>query len=213
MFFLQFRYPSHYLDIFIREMSFDTVLQYAVLVELAWSVLRPYRAQLPRKFLAAIPLSMVVLGALAWPLANLRGFENFPPRWHFVAHLEASIAVLRILFFLLLAGASHLLSLGWRDRELQVATGLGLFSLVSLAASIVHSYQKLGDAYHTVDFVVGASYVVSILYWIGSFLRKEVPRREFTAQMRSFLPVLAVAARDQLQMVANPPASAPQGEQ
>jgi hypothetical protein len=203
MLFLQNRYPASYLRIFVGEMSFDTVLQFAVLVELAGSVLRPYRASLPRGFLAAIPLALAAMGVVVWPFTNARGFDNFTPLWHFLTHLLASIAVLRVLFFMLLAGGSHLLSIGWRDRELQVATGLGMFSMVSLAASIAHSYQKSGYGYHVVDLVVSASYAVSIVYWIASFIQKEVPRREFNAQMRSLFPVLAGAARAQVEMMAS----------
>ena len=201
MFFLQYRYPAHYLQIYLGEMSFDAMLQYAVLVELSWSVLRPYRAILPRRTLGAIPVLIVALGAIAWPLANMRGFGSFPPQWHFLAHLQASIAVLRVMFFLLIAGGSHLLSIGWRDRELQVATGLGLYSMVSLGAAIVHSYQKLGYGYHYVDVAVSASYIVSILYWTTSFLQKEVPRREFSPQMKAFFPALAGTARSHLQVM------------
>lgn len=203
MLILQRRYASHYIDIFLGEMSIDTVLQYLVLVELSWSVLQPYRASLPRRVLVIIPLVLAGLGAITWPLANLRGFEGFPAQWHFLAHLQASIAVLRVLFFLVIAGGSHLLALGWRDRELQVATGLGFFSMVSLAASIVHSYQKLGHGYHVVDIAVSASYALSLFYWLGSFLQKEVPRREFSPHMRSFLPALAGAARLQREAMAS----------
>lgn len=201
MMFLQSRFaPAQYLRLFLDEMSFDTLFQFAVLVELAWSVLRPYCSGLPRKIFTVIPVTMVLLGALAWPLANLRGFENFPPQWHFLAHLQASIAVLRVMFFLVLAAGSHLLAMGWRDRELQVATGLGFYSMISLGAAILHSYQKLGEAYHAVDIAVAASYFVSMLYWIASFAQKEVPRREASPEMRSLLPVLARAAHLQLEL-------------
>ena len=45
-----------------------------------------------------------------------------------MSQLQHTVSILRILFFLVLAGGSQLLSIGWRDRELQVATGLGFYS-------------------------------------------------------------------------------------
>jgi hypothetical protein len=95
-------------------------------------------------------------------------------------------------FFLLLAAGCQVLALGWRDRELQVATGLGCYSLVSFAATIVHSHQKIGMQYHWVDVVVSLSYIGSLGYWLVSFVQAEAPRREFTPRMHSAL--LAVAA-------------------
>ncbi len=205
MVFLQHRHASHYLQIFIAQVCLDSVLQYGLMVELAWSVLRPVRASLPRGTVAGISLLLIAAGAATWPFYSAQSFLAFPPQWHFLACLQQSTAILRILLFLILAAGSHMLGIGWRDRELQVATGLGAYSLVSLTASIVHSHQSLGMSYHIVDLVVGASYLGSLLYWIVSFTQAEAPRREFTPQMHSLLLTIAgtahlrrVPVRDQL---------------
>ena len=103
--------------------------------------------------------------------------------------------ILRILFFLVLAGCSQLLSIGWRDRELQIATGLGFYSLVSLAVWIRHTGQAMGPQYHLLDQMVAVSYVGSLAYWLVSFATKEAERREFTPQMQSLLLAMAGTAR------------------
>lgn len=203
MLYLYYRHPTHYFNFFIWEMSLDSALQYAVLVDVARSVLRPFRAALPAGTMLGISLLLIALGAAAWPIANLPGFAHFRPPWQLLAHAQASIATLRILFFLVMAAGSHLLSIGWRDRELQVATGLGAYSLVSMAGSILHSYQSLGAAYHMVDFIIAASYFLSMLYWIVSFAQKEAARREVTPQMQSVLTALAGTARAQRALLAN----------
>jgi hypothetical protein len=99
------------------------------------------------------------------------------------------------LFFLLLAGCSQLLSIGWRDRELQIATGLGFYSLVSLAVWMNHASQTYGPQYHLLDQVVAVSYVCSLVYWVVCFATKEAARREFTPQMQSLLLAMAGTAR------------------
>ena len=195
MVFLQYRYASHYLQIFIVQVCLDSALQYGLMVELAWSVLRPVRASLPRGTVAGISLLLIAVGAATWPFYSSQTFLAFPPQWHFLACLQQSTAILRILLFLILAAGSHMLGIGWRDRELQVATGLGAYSLVSLAASIVHTHQSLEMmSYHVVDLLVTVSYFGSVLYWIVSFAQAETPRRDFTPQMHSLLLTIAGTA-------------------
>jgi hypothetical protein len=189
---IQHRYASHYLQAFIVQMCIDSALQYGILVELAWCVLRPVRATLPRGTVAGLSLLILAAGAACWPFC---GRPNFPPLWHFLTAVQESASILRILFFLVLVVGSHLLALGWRDRELQVATGLGCYSLMSFAAIVVHSHQKVGMSYHWVDIFVALSYISSLVYWTVSFAQREAPRREFTPQMRSVLETLAAATR------------------
>jgi hypothetical protein len=195
--FLRFHFPAHFLEIYTVELSLDSAFQYAVLVELMWSVLRPHRASLPRGTVAGIAIFFLALGAAAWPFSDSQSFAHYSQAWHFLAHLQQDIAVVRVVCFLALAGCSHLLTLGWRDRELQVATGLGFYSLLSLAGSVMHTHHALRPFYHAVDQTVAASYVASLLYWIYSFAQAEVPRREFTPQMQGLVVALAGAARAQ----------------
>lgn len=190
MFLIQHRYASHFLQAFIVQMCIDSAMQYGILVELAWCVLRPARATLPRGTVVGLSVLVLAGGAACWPFC---GRANFPPPWHFLTAVQESTSILRILFFLVLVAGSHLLALGWRDRELQVATGLGCYSLVSFAAAIVHSHQRSGMAYHWVDVVVSLSYISSLVYWMASFAQAEAPRREFTPQMRSVLTAVAGA--------------------
>jgi hypothetical protein len=185
---IQHRYGSHFLRAFIIQMCLDSALQYGVLVELAWCVLRPARATLPRGSVIGLSVLILAAGAACWPFC---GRPNFPPPWHFLTSVQESTSILRILFCLALVAGSHLLALGWRDRELQVATGLGCYSLVSFAAILVHSHQKAGMSYHWVDIIVALSYVGSLVFWIVSFAQAEAPRREFTPQMRSVLTAMA----------------------
>lgn len=195
MLLVQHRYPSLFLQVFIVQMCIDAALQYGILVELSWCVLKPVRSSLPRGTVAGISLLVLGLGAAVWLLCDGQSFLNFPPRWHFLACVQQTTAILRLAFFLVLAGGSHFLGLGWRDRELQVVTGLGSYSLVSLTASLVHSHQKLDMQYHWVDLIVASSYAGALVYWIYSFARADAPRREFTPEMRSVFAAVAAAAR------------------
>jgi hypothetical protein len=109
--------------------------------------------------------------------------------------LQQTTSILRVLFFLVLAGGSQLLSIGWRDRELQVATGLGIYSIVSLTVAVLETHQTIASQYQNLVRFETASYFCCLAYWAFSFAQKEAERREFTPQMQNFLLAVAGAAR------------------
>jgi len=187
--------PSLYLRFFIVQMSVDTLLQFSVLVELAWSVLRPYRSVLPRSSIFVIGALILLAGAAMWPISGTLALPGATPEWTLLSRLEQTSAALRILFFLLIAGGSQVLSLGWRSRELQVATGLGFYSLMSLGAAFLHSHHATIEFYRNVDRLVVATGFCSLLYWTFCFAQKEVPRQEFSPKMQSILFSVAGSAR------------------
>jgi hypothetical protein len=187
--------PNHYVAAYLGGLVVDSALEFSVLVELAWSVLRPLRASLSRKALGGVAAIILFAGAAIWPFSGIHELGQYPVAWRNLVHLQQTASILRVLFFLLLAGCSQLLSIGWRDREMQVATGLGFYSIVSLAVSILNSHQGMGQQYLYLNQFVVASYVLSLTYWAFSFATKEAPRREFTPQMQSFLLAVAGNAR------------------
>ena len=180
--------PNYY-GIYTIEMVIDSVFQFAVLVELGWAVLRPVRSSLPRYSLAILALLFVIIGALIWPISAHMLPEKLKESAIPFVHAQQTIAVLRVVIFVVLAGFSQLLAIGWRNRELQIATGLGFYSMCSLAISVIHSHQAVNNqhTYHIIDQVGVAVYVCSMIYWIVSFAQQEEARQEFTPQMRSFL--------------------------
>ena len=138
---------------------------------------------------------IAAVGAAVWPLVGVHGLASYPAAWRNLVDLQQTTSILRILFFLALAGCSQLLSIGWRDRELQIATGLGFYSLVNVAVDIMRQHQGMGPRYGILNQVVAAGYLCSMAYWVFSFAQKEAERREFTPQMQSFLMAVAGSAR------------------
>jgi hypothetical protein len=182
-------------QIYFIEMIVDSVFQFAVLVELEWAVLRPIRASLPKHSIIILALLVLAAGAVIWPVARW----VLPPKLTAIGmvfvQLQQTIAALRVVFFMAMAAFSQLLSIGWRNRELQIATGLGFYSMFSLAIALIHAHQSVGHTYHLLDALGTASYVCSLVYWIVSFAQQEEERQEFTPQMRSFLLAVTGAAR------------------
>lgn len=191
---LQHGERSFFMRAYLGELTVDSLLQFGVLVELSWAVLLPIRRLLPKGFLAVLTLFLLaVCGLVWWSTASLTPL-TLGHKSHMLVHLQQSFSYLRILLFLLLVGTGQMLSLNWRNRELQIATGLGLYSLVSVTVAILHAHQSLGPAYHMLDELTSASYIASLLYWMTSFVRQEHERQQFTPQMEKILLTVAGAA-------------------
>lgn len=195
--------PGSYLTVYLTETAIDSALQFCVLVELAWSVLRPIRASLPRAALLVIACLILAVGAAIWPFSDVHA--DVAREGHILLHLLQTVSILRVFFFLVLAACSQLLSLSWRDRELQVVTGLGIFSLVSLGVAMLQTHQPSAVGYsHLNQFVIG-SYLCCLTYWVVSFAQKEAVRKEFTPQMEHLLLAMAGVARSDRETLRNNP--------
>lgn len=189
-------YPSHYRSIYLGSLIIDLMFQFGVLVEVAWSVLRPLRSSLPKWTPIGMAAVIALIAAAIWPLTTSQGLHDISAAGRLQVHTQETFSFLRILFFVILAGCSQLLSIGWRDRELQIATGFGFYSMVSLGVSMLHTTgQPSTMQYHLLDEAVSISYICSLVYWIACFAAKEVQRREFTPQMENLLLGMAGAAR------------------
>jgi hypothetical protein len=172
---------------------------FCVMVEVSMSVLKPIRALLPSWAILAVGLLFAIGSAAVWMLVKFPGFDKLTGPFQIIVHIQLTSSMVRIVLFLLLAGFSQLLSIGWRDRELQIATGFGFYAVASLSVILLHMDQgaspALRNQYHLLDQLLSASYDCSIGYWIISFAQKVPERREFTPQMQNFLVALAGNAR------------------
>lgn len=188
-------FHAGYARYYVAQAAIDSILMFGVLVEVAWSVLRPIRPSLPRSALVVVAALILVLGAIIWPFSAFANLAHSSIELRVVLHLQRTASILRVVLFLLLAGFSQLLSLSWRDRELQVATGLGFYSLVSIAVSFVQPHLSTPAQYTLLNQLAIASFLSCLFYWVVSFAQKEAERREFTPQMENFLLAMAGSAR------------------
>ena len=215
LYFFLNRYSSYfgqnYFRIYTIEMCLDSAFQFAVLVELGWAVLRPIRSSLPRHSILILAVLFALAGAVVWPVSAYMLPAKLHPSAVLFVHAQQTVAVLRVVIFLGLAAFSQLLSIGWRNRELQIATGLGFYSMCSLAVSVVHSHQtvKSHNYYHIADQIGVAAYICSLIYWMFSFSQQEQERQEFTPQMRNFLLAVTGAARGTRMALADSAIAAP----
>lgn len=190
------RPEAAYLSFYRVEMIIDSTLLFVVLVELFWSILRPVRAALPKGSVFVVAGLVALVGLLIWPLAGKALPLHLAPESVAIFRFQQTFAILRVVCFLVMAGFSQLLAIDWRDRELQIATGLGIYALVSLTVTVFHAHQAGGtELYHHLDELVSFSYLGTLVYWVLSFAQKEYQRKEFSPQMQQFLVYMGGTAR------------------
>ena len=188
-------FRSWYMSAYLVDLIASSALEFCVLVELAWSIFRPYRPVLPRATPFALAGFILLVGVAIWPFTGISGLFQTPVTYHILVRMQQVSSVERVLFFLVLAACCQILSIGWRDREIQISTGLGFYSLVSLGVEIVQSHVAFGNLYVHLNRIVVSSYACSLVYWVFCFSRKEPARRPFTPQMQTFLLNLSSSAR------------------
>jgi hypothetical protein len=168
------RFPGFYRQSYLFETLVDCVLQFAVLLELAWVVLRSIHTALDRRNVWLAGAILFLAGMMLWPwaAAEVPQFMSASPR--LLMDLTSTMSLLRILCMVAIAAASQMFRIGWKDRELQVAAGLGLYSICSFAVAVIHShtltYSPLPDR------AIAVAYLGVICYWIVQFAREPARR-------------------------------------
>lgn len=188
--------PAAYYRVYEVEMVLDASMMFAVLVELGWSALRPIRSSLPKHSWIGIAVLMLIAGLVLWPVAGVAFPSHLGRSGQFFVRLQQIPAILRVVVFFAMAGFSQLIGIGWRSRELQVATGMGFYSILSLAVTVLHTHQVAGtQSYHGLDELGTAGYLAALVYWVYCFTTKEAERQDFSPQMAGFLVLLGGSAK------------------
>jgi len=167
------------------------LLELAVLFEIAWHVLRPVHASLPRGsttvFLSLVLIAILFGTLLAWHVQDTGNRIDDIKR-----PLNLTVGLLRMLIFAATAGFAQLLGIGWKNKVLQLATALSFYSAVSLIVSLGERHPGTSSALEPLRAV---AYALELGFLAWAFTTKEVRRREFSPQMEQFLVTLAGRAK------------------
>jgi hypothetical protein len=180
---------------YIGQSAVDFVIRFSILVELGWSVLKPIRKSLPKASLYLLIGITAIAGLAIWPLAGLATPKEFTHLSGILFQLQAMFAILFVASFLIMACFSQLLSISLRNRELQIATGIGFCSILQMIVALLHSHQAVGPDSHWPDQTLSFCYVGTLTYWAYCFATKEQERKDFSPQMQNFLLLMSGGAR------------------
>lgn len=180
----------------------QSLLELAVLLEIAWHLVKPVQSSLPRNVMKVFGyLTVIALAAgalLAWQVNPdaAQTLEKLKLRQ------DLTVSVLRMIFFAITVGFAQMLGIGWKDRVLQLATGLSFYSAVDLIGSFIQSQHGPSPA---VDHLRVGGYLVELGFFLWAFTTKAVERREFSPQMQEFLVTISGRARDARAAIARSP--------
>jgi hypothetical protein len=181
------------------------LLEAGVLIEIAASVIQNVRRGLPKGILYAVAGSMVVIGMIGFAIAAQVNSSTLTHPRAFVV-FNTTMAILRLVTFLLLAAFSQVLGLGWKNHVLQLASGLAFYAAVTLIVEIAHSHLRAGPDYANQYYMLAhfrvCGYLCSLYYWCYSFARQEAPRKEFNSKMSELLVSLSGTTKTQHSIVA-----------
>jgi hypothetical protein len=164
------------------------LIEVAVLLEIAWHVLRPVQASLPKgtiRFFIGLVIVAVIGGTLlAWHVDTTGNKLQ-----DIKAPLDLTVGLLRLLVFVATAAFAQLLGITWKDKVLQLATALSFYSAASLILSLVERAAGTQEPIRAFLFLLE----IGSLIWV--FTTKDAERREFSPQMEQFLVTLAGRAK------------------
>ena len=185
------------------------LLELGVLLEITGNVLRPLKRSLPGGGLAAFTLMLVAAGIATYFLAGMaHSNSTYSAIGNIYVKISLGMAILRLLFFCLLAVFAQMLGIGWKSHVLQLTTGLALNAAVILVVQIGMSHlTPVGTTsalfaqyqlqYRLLDQARIIGYLGTLAYWAWCFARQEAPRKEFSPQMAQFLvSISGVVKRD-----------------
>jgi hypothetical protein len=167
------------------------LIELGVLLEIAWNVLRPVHASLPRRTIKVF-ISFIVLAVAGGTLLTSHVHPTGNKVYDIKAPMDLTVGLLRMLIFGLTVGFAHVLGIGWKDRVLQLATALSFYSAADLIVSLGERHNGGPNA---LEALRGIAYLLELGFLVWAFTTKEVRRREFSPQMEQFLVTLAGRAK------------------
>jgi uncharacterized membrane protein len=200
LFLIVFRHvsPGTYFVAYFANSVPEFLLQLGILIEVARNVLNPVKRSLPKASLWVFA-AMLVSGTV---LALLLSAESKPSeltRWsQYFVQINFSFAILRLVIFSAIAAFSQMLGIGWKNHVLQIATGFASYSIIILLVELLHHFTGVADSYryHLHEQIRSLGWCMALGYWSYVLAKKEVPRREFSPKMASFLLSIADTGRD-----------------
>ena len=160
-------YPLMYPHIYVFEAIVDSILIFAVQVELLHTILEPETTRISRGLTVLLVVLMAFAALVFWPFANHLLRMDVAPQARFFLNLQCTLSFLRIACFVAMTFSGRPFSIRGGNVAMQAAAGLGFFSLVSLVVTALHSYLSWDSfSYSFLDRVVSISYLAVLVYWV-----------------------------------------------
>lgn len=158
--------PACYAPFWFVSTAIDTLFYLCVLVALGKSILRYNRASSSMTMaLLLFALLTVLTSALSqWTLPSYLSFF-----WKLGLRSFQATTILQLAGLLTLISWSNLRKLRWRERELRVVTGMGVWTIVAFGFLILQTHGLSGPRYHWLGLLAPTSVLGVLIYWLHYF--------------------------------------------
>jgi hypothetical protein len=192
-----------YLKAYFAFTVLDYLLQFLLIVEIGQNVFRRSKESIPFRLWPVIIVAVLVCAIIAAVFAPQMqpGGPGQDHLTHVMLRVTLGLAILKLLLFAAMAGFAQFLGIGWKNRVLQLATGLAFYGAVSLLTQLSSSHlstvNQASYASHLIALaqIQSGGYIGAITFWIWAFSRNEAPRKDFTPQMQEVLVTIAESAK------------------
>jgi len=167
----------------------EFLFQIGILLEVARNVVDPVKRSLPKKSLLVFA-AMVVSGTMLACLISMHTKSVLLTRWsQYFVQINFTVGILRLVIFSAIAFFSQMLGIGWKNHVLQIATGFAGYSILVLLVELLHRFTGVANdsVYHSLEQLRIVGWCVALGYWSYALTKNEVPRKEFSPKMASFL--------------------------
>jgi len=166
---VSFYAPDIYLHHWVLTMTVDTLFDLCVIAELGRNLLRYNRSSDDPADSPAFAVVLFLLFAqLGWQFA---GFSVSPSRLiDRLAWIQGqATAILELAAFLALVVWSAVKKMRWPDRELRIATGMGVWAFVAFCVLLLRKDGFIGLEYQWISRLTAIVCLFVILYWLYYF--------------------------------------------
>jgi hypothetical protein len=160
--------PSYWLTTWTVETSLDCVLFLLVFFEIVGEIARHNRHTSQSRFLLLLLFATTFffgLVAIQWP-----GISTFRLAWRIAFRVMQVTTLIQTAAFLAVVCWSQLNKFRWPACELRLASGMGIWSLASLVALMLHNDGFTGGIrYHWIDSLGPLTSLCVIVWWLYYF--------------------------------------------
>jgi hypothetical protein len=198
-------FRPYYFQAYYASAILEYALELGVLFEITATVLHPAKQSLSKGIFYSLLGAMLIIGIGSFFLAAHMNAVTLTNHRTIIV-MDTTMAILRLVTFLLIAGFSQVLGLNWKNYVLQLATGLAFYSLVMLTGELAQSQLHAGPSYyakyHVWSQIEVVGYLCTLYFWCYAFVKKEAPRKEFSPQMTKILVSLSGSTKRQRAVLA-----------
>jgi hypothetical protein len=189
-------YPTFYFTITVL----DYLFQFLIILEIGRNVFRPSKRSLPFRLWPIVTAGILVCAIVAAVFSPQMQSNGSDGAAHMLLRVTLGLAILKLLLFAGMAGFAQFLGISWKNRVLQLASGLAFYGAVSLFVQLSSSHLSSASPTYMSHLVrlaqiQSAAYNLTLISWIWAFSRNEAPRKDFTPQMQEVLVTIAESAK------------------